>query len=164
MSESREIRIVCDRADRHPKHPKSVVIAFRPGLAAGWSVSLSRGHGTGPGNGNIERFLEVAKRANGDCMTLRGDERVGVTPLLVEALLGRAKPTQAEIEAASAEYSRECRTVYHLECKRCHQSTQDAIREEKLWEVLDWLRRADKDEVTLKEMGTILQALARVAD
>ena len=158
-----EVRIVCDRAALHPKHPEPLVIAFRPGLKGGWSVSLSRGHGTGPVNGSIERFVEGVKRANGDVVTLIGDEKPGFGPVLLDALLGRRSPTEDEIQMEREDQSRRTRKVFHIECRRCHHNPAD-VREDRLWEVLDLVRHAGRDRVTLAEVHSILQALALEAD
>ncbi|MCI1788622.1 MAG: hypothetical protein LKI58_11285 [Actinomyces sp.] len=160
MTDVNEIRIVCDRAALHPKHPESLVRAFVPRpVGPGWIVSAPRGHGTGAVNGNVARFVAAATRYNGDIVTLKGDERPGVSPLLLDALTGRANSSESEIQTAIDDNARGTRNVHRLECHRCHRETVD-VREDRLWEVLDNARRAGIDRLTLGEVHAMLRALA----
>lgn len=165
MSETQEILIFCDLAALHPKHPRSLVMSFSPSpVGSGWIANLSsRGHGTGPVGGDVNRFMAALKR-NGNVVTLKGDERPPhFGPLMTDALLGRATPSESEVRAERDELSQGTRRVHRLECRLCHKNPVD-VREENLWRILNLMRLAGEDSVTLRELHDRLQPSAQVVD
>jgi hypothetical protein len=130
-----EIRIVCDMAALHPKHPVSMITGFtrRVRGADGWLCA--------PLHAQTVRRIACSAVLEGNA------------PLDVD------KNEAAAIVAGDYSKLENAREVFHLECRLCHQSTLD-IREEKLFAILDRLRHAEIRVVTLAELHSIIQVVA----
>jgi len=134
VDEVTEIRIVCDVREGHSqRRPQSVVTVFKHIDKGGWTTRVE--------SRRVQRERAAGTGSVDSGLTLVGND-------VYSYKRHGARPDIAT------------RSVYPLQCPKCHKFSVD-VREDTLFSILDGLRHAGLETITLRDIATRLGRMAK---